>query len=807
MLVRSPGFTLFVVVTLGLAIGLNTAVFSLVNAILFRRLPFEDSERIVTLDRRGFDDFFSYPDYTEYRDRSEVFEPISAWSYAPISVGRGETTELRFGQIVTGDFFRTLAVDAELGRMLSPEDDVVEGGHPVAVLSYPYWTRTYGGSSDVLGQVVRLNGHPFRIIGVAPEGFVGAVPAFTPDVWVPMMMQPQIMSDLGVRLHSREGGWLQVIGRLKRGVSLEQASANVEHVASLLVEVDAERYRDESAFLTRPSGIGLPSEARPMALGLSVVIMSMVGLVLLVACANVANLLLARSTARRGEIAIRRALGAGRVRILGQLITESGLLALLAGAAGLLFAVWGLGLAEMLLPELPYNMSLATDFGLDGRVFGFAVVATMLTGLTFGLAPALHVTSSNVAPALKDDAGARGTGARHSRLRGALVVAQVAVSLVLLISAGLFVRSLRSTKAIDPGFDHEDVLAVSLAFSLHDDGSEAEGAFYEHLLERVRAIPTVESASIDQCIPLGFTFSSNNYWIEGRPPRLDDNGDEDPDSAFNSIVSEGDFETLGIPLLRGRDFSELDGPDAPRVVIVNRALADRNWPGESALGKKISLEGPDGPYMEIVGVASTVKYVFIGERPRPIFYLPFRQNYDPNMNLLVRSAGDPMALLPSVRSIIRDLNPDVSPADTRILSGWIGYALLPARLAAMLFGLLGGLAVIIASLGLYGVMAYTVGQRTREIGIRVALGAERGDVLRLILRQGLVLTLVGLGLGLVAAFAGTRVLSVLLYDVSAVDPITFVGVSILLLTVATLACYVPARRATQVDPIVALRYE
>jgi len=807
MLLKSPGFTFFVVVTLGLGIGLNTAIFSLVNAILFRPLPFEGAERIVALDRGDFGDFFSYLDYTEYRDRSEVFESLSAWSYAPISVGSGQTTELRFGQIVTGEYFQTLAVEAALGRVLTPEDDKVEGGHSVAVLSHPYWRRAYGGSSSAVGKVVPLNGHPFRIIGVAPEGFVGAFPAFTPDVWVPMMMQEQIMPDGAGRLHSRHGGWLRVIGRLKSGISIEQASMRIDGVAEHLVEIDPERYKDENAFLTHPSGIGMPPEARPMALGLSAVIMSMVGLVLLVACANVANLLLARSTARRGEIAIRLALGAGRVRIVRQLLTESGLLALLAGAVGLLLSGGGMSLAKVLMPELPYNMSLATDFSFDGRVFGYAVAISMLTGVVFGLAPALQVTKANVVPALKDDVGARGTGARRSRLRGALVVAQVAVSLVLLISAGLFVRSLRTATAIDPGFDHENVLAVSLAFALHDEGSDTKDAFFAPLLERVRAIPGVESASVDQCIPLGFTQSGSDYWVEGRPPRLDADGEEDPDSSFSSIVSEGGFKTLGISLLRGRDFNEFDVRDRPGVVIVNKALADRNWPGESVLGQQISLEGAEGPFLEIVGVASTVKYIFIGEQPRSFLYLPFSQNYDPNMNLLVRASGDPMALLPPVLSVIRDLNPDVTPADTRILSGWIGFALLPAKLAAMLFGLFGVVAILIASVGLYGVMSYTVGRRTREIGIRVALGAQQGDVLRLILRQGLVLTAVGLGVGLLASFGGTRVLSALLYDVSVVDPITFVGVSVLLLTVALLACYVPARRAARVNPIVALRYE
>jgi len=806
MLVKNPGFALVVIVTLGLGIGLNTAIFSLVNAVLFRPLPFDDVQQLVELNRGEWNDFFSYPDYAEYRDRSGIFSELSAWSYAPISIGIGDTTELRFGQIVTGNYFDVLRVHAQHGRMLTSEDDKVAGRHPVAVISHGYWQGNCGGDPSVVGKSISLNGGVYRIIGVAPEGFVGAYPAFSPDVWVPMMMEAQIMPE-GGQLENRGSGWLRVIGRLKPGVTLEQAQARLDQITPLFKEIDPKRYADESAFVVHPSGIGLPPEARPATLAASALIMLMVGLVLLIACANVANLFLARSTARRGEIAIRLALGAGRLRLVRQLLAESMLLAVCAGAVGVLIAGWAVTLAGALLPELPYKLSLAMEVSLDKRVLTFAVLISVLTGLVFGLVPALQATRADVAPALKDDVGARSLGLKRMRLQNSLVVTQVGISLVLLVCASLFVRSLRTAKAIDPGFDHENVLAVSLAFQWHEKDVAAGQAFYRDLLDRVRAMPGVESASLNECIPLGFTMSGNNYWIEGRAPQTNADGEEETVSAFKSTVSASDFKTLGIPLLRGRDFNELDTEDAPGVVVINKAFADREWPGEDPLGKRFSIEAKDGPLLEVVGVVATAKYIFIGEDPRPYFYLPFSQHFEPNVTLLVRATGAPMSLVAPIRAALTELNSDIEPSDTRLLTGWIGFALLPARFAAALFGTFGVLAIVLASVGLYGVMSYTVGQRTREMGIRMALGAQRRDVLSVVLRKGLTLAAIGLAVGLVISLFGTRVLAVLLYDVSSSDPLTFVGVSVLLMAVALLACYIPARRATKVDPIIALRYE
>ncbi len=806
MLLKRRLFTAIVVLTLAVGIGANTAVFSLINAVMFRPLPFDDADRIVEVHRKDLDDFFSHLDYQEYRDRSDVFESMACWSYAPISIGLDEASELRFGQIVSGEYFKVLGVHAIRGRVFGPSDDVSPGAHPVAVVSYRFWQRTFGGSADTVGRTLMLSGHPFSIVGVAPEGFVGVTPGIQPDVWVPTMMQGKVFLDEDL-LSDRTDGWLRVIGRLKPDISLKQAQARIDLVAAHLPDVDPDRYENERALLVRPSGIGLPPEARPMALGLTALLMAMVGLVLLIACANVANLLLVRSAERRSEIAVRLALGAGRLRLVRQLLTESVLLALLGGGVGLLLAVWIADVAEALQPELPYGVSLSLDFGVDVRVLAFAAVVSALTGVLFGLAPALQATQGQVVPALKDTIGTSGSGRKHSRLLSGLVIGQVAVSIVLLIGAGLFVRSLLRAESIQPGFDHENVLAVSLGFALHNYDEDTGPAFYDGLLERVRAMPEVDSASLNQCVPLSLVLNSSRYWVEGRPPVRGPDGREEPESVFQSTVSDGDFKTLGIGLLRGRDFNNLDTKDAPGVAIVNQAFAQRTWPGEDPIGKRISMESGDGPFLEIVGVVNTVKYVFIGEDPRPYLYLPFAQNYKSDMHLLVRTRGEPLGLVAPVREAIRSLDATVSPSDTRVLSDWIGVALLPARFAGALFGVFGALALLLATVGLYGVMSFTVGQRTREIGVRMALGARRQNVIALVLRRGAGLTLIGLVVGLVMSFVATRLVSALLYGITATDPVTFVGVSLILASVTLLACYLPARRATKINPVVALRVE
>ncbi|MGB2985672.1 MAG: ABC transporter permease [Phycisphaerae bacterium] len=809
-LIKAPGFVIVATITLALAIGANTAMFSLVNTAIFGPLPFEDGDRLMRVFRQAGEEgeihFFSYPDYREYRDRSDVFEEFIACSFVPVSVGSGEQNETRFGQIVSGNYFAALGVDAIEGRMLTPADDQTPGAHPVVVISYAYWQRVYGGRPGAVGETIALSGHPFTVVGIAPKGFSGALPIPSPELWVPMMMLGQIRPDSADQLEDPAQSFLWVLGKLQSDLPVPQAQARLAVTASQMKEIDPERYENEYAVLVPADGIiPMTPGMRHIALTLSALVMSMVGLVLIVGCANVANLLLARSSTRRKELGIRLAIGASRLRVVRQLLTESVLLALLGGAAGLLLATWTVNLLVACLPDMPFGISVDLRVGIDHRVLIFTGGVSVLTGIVFGMLPAIAVTGKNLAAAIKDAGSATGLSLKRSRLHSALVVGQVAVSLVLLIGAGLFVRSLMSAKAIDPGFHHQNVLSVALDLGSRDYDSASAKVFYEQLLQRARALPGVISASIEDCPPLTMAMSSTDFWIEDRPYT---SPDEERVSVAFSTVSSDNFTTLSVPLLRGRDFSAQDTENSPGVAIVNRAFADRYWPGQDPLGKRISREGAEGPFLEVVGVSKTVKHWLIGEEPRPYIYVPLTQNYRADFaTLLVRTSSGPMAALPAVREALREVDPNMSPWGAQSMTSLVSFAVLPAKFAAVLFGLLGLLALLLASTGLYGVMSYAVTQRTHEIGVRMAIGARHGDVVRLVLRRGLALTGAGLGVGLLLAVASTRVLSSMLYEISATDPATFVSVCVLLAMVALSACYIPAHRATKVDPMVALRCE
>ncbi|HNQ22625.1 MAG TPA: ABC transporter permease [Phycisphaerae bacterium] len=810
VLTKSPGFSLAAIVTLALAIGVNTAMFSLVNTAILAPLPLDDADRFVRLWRQAEDDgaagVFSYPDYIEYRDRSDVFEGLVAHAYLPTSVETADGNETRFGQIVTGNYFRTLGVEALYGRTLTPDDDRTPGGHPVVVLSHRYWQRAFGGNQDIVGRTLALGGYPYTIIGVAPPGFTGTVAAPAPDMWVPMMMLGQLRHDSLTVLEQRHSSFLMVTGKLKAGVSPPQAEAKLALTGAQLREVDPVRYENEHVALVPAAGlIPMTPGMRNVALSVSTLVMVTVGLLLVVGCANVANLLLARSTTRRRELGIRLAIGAPRWRIVRQLLTESIMLATLGALAGLLLSVWTMDLLAAALPDLPYNIALELDFAVDRRVLAFTAAIAILGGVLFGLFPALGAAKADVVSSLKDDHGTGRLGRKRSRVRDALVVIQVASSLVLLIVAGLFVRSLTSASAMDPGFDHNRVLAATCDLGARDYDATESVDFCTRLLERARALPGVEAAAIIAPPPLSLALSSTDLWIEDRPYSGED---EDQVSTAYSVASSGSFQTLGIPLLRGRDFGDQDTAGAAEVAIVNQAFADHYWPGQSPLGKRISRSGAEGPYIEIIGVAATVKYILIGEEPRPYVYFPLTQKPDaPMAPLLLRASGNPLLLAPAARALIREIDPNMTLWDIGRLTDLIAFILLPAQLAAAGFGLFGLLALLLASSGLYGVMSYTVSQRTREIGIRATLGAQRGAILRLVIQHGICLTALGLVIGLAICLAGTRVLAALLYEIGTTDPVTFIGVSLLLAAVAVLACYLPARRATKVDPVVALRQE
>lgn len=809
MLVKSPGFSVAAILTLALAIGVNTAMFSLVNTAVFAPLPFEDADRLVRLWRQSQDgsdtNVFSYLDYIEYRDRSDVFEELVAHAYVPTSVDTADGSETRFAQIVTGNYFTALGVEALHGRTLTAEDDRTPGGHPVVVLNYNYWYRAFGGDPDTVGRTITLGGNPFTVVGIAPKGFVGVTPIPSPDVWVPMMMLGQLRHESLTDLEERASSFLMVMGKLKPGLSMEQTQAKLTLTAAQLKEIDPDRYENENVILVPADGIiPMTPSMRRAALAISTLIMSMVGLVLIVGCANVANLLLARSTTRRKEISIRMAIGAPRLRVVMQLLTESLLLALPGGVVGLVLSIWTMDLLVASLPRLPFNVSLDLDFPIDQRVLAFTAAVSILAGVLFGLLPALGATKVDLSSSLKDDRLGH-FGLKRSRVRNALVVVQVASSLVLLVVAGLFVRSLTHASAIDPGFDHENLLAATCDLGARDYDAAGSADFCEQLLERARALPGVEAAAIEGPPPLTMAISSTGFWIEDRPYSGDD---DEKVSITYSVASNDGFRTLGIPLLRGRDFAKQDTSDAPGVAIVNQAFVDRFWPEHDPLGKRISRTGPEGPFLEIVGVAATSKYLLVGEEPRPYIYLALSQNPESSITtLLLRTSGDPTALATPIRSVIREIDPNMTLWDISRLTDMISFMLLPARFAAVGFGLFGLLALLLASVGLYGVMSYAISQRTHEIGIRTTLGAQRGDIIRLMLRKGIQLTSIGLVLGLLIALAGTHLLSSLLYEIGTTDPLTFIVVSFLLAAVALLACYLPARRATKVDPLVALRHE
>ena len=803
-LLKSPGFTLTAVASLALGIGANTAIFSLVNTALLRPLPAERPDRLVSLAVSGERDAmlaFSYPTYRDYRDRNEVLSGLFATRLAPLSLSRGGGDNQRlWGYLVTGNYFDVLGVRAARGRTFTPEEDSAPLAHPVAVLSHNCWQHRFGGDPGVVGREVLLNGRAFRVVGVAPEGFAGTEVVYTPEVWVPMMMQEWIEPG-NAWLERRTTQNIFATGRLKDGVTHEQAEASLNLLAAQLGREYPDTNEGQKITLM-PPGFILP-QLRGAVLSFAAVLMGAVGLVLLLACVNLAGLLLARASARRREIAICLAMGAGRWRLIRQLLTESVLLALAGGAAGLLLAVWIIDLVVAFKP--PIDIPIWIDLAVDWRVTLFALAASLATSVVFGLAPALQATRPELVPALKD-LGAQ-TGRGRSRLRSGLVVVQVALSLVLLVAAGLVVRALGQLQTTSPGFEVAGGLILSYDLSQQSYEQARGEQFHRQVVERVEALPGVRSASQTDLFPLSLNYSSTNVHVEGQPAAR---GANVPQAMVASVGADY-LATMGIAVAAGRDFAPADDGQASRVVVVNETLARRFFPGvdpvRGAVGRRVSFAGPEGPFREIVGVARDGKYWTMGEAPQPFVYLPLAQSYSANVTMVVRAEGDPRALASAIRAEVRGLDAGLPLYDVKTIEEHLGLSLFPARVAAVLLGGFGLLALLLSTVGVYGVVSYAAAQRTREIGIRIALGAQRRDVLRLVGGRGLVLVAVGVGVGLLAALALTRFMASLLYGVSATDPATFAAVVALLGGVALLACYAPARRATRVDPVVALRHE
>jgi predicted permease len=802
-LLQRPGFSLVAVLTLALGIGANTAIFSLVNTVLLRSLPVERPDEIFALNMRRKDDSMSalsYPNYLDFRDRNEALSGLLVYRFVPLALSRSGGNERIWGYEVSGNYFDVLGVKAILGRTFVPEEGKTRLTHPVVVLSYDSWKHRFGADGAIVGKDIILNNNQFRVIGVAPQAFKGTEQVYEPELWVPAMMMGWVEPGSN-SLDRRNDNNFFAVGRLKRGMTASQAEASL----NLLAEQLAKEYPDSNegqSIKLGPTGFIIP-ELRGAVVSFTWVLMAAVALVLLVTCTNLAGLLLARATDRRREIAIRLAMGASRVRLIRQLLTESLLLSIVGGIAGVLLAIWIV--RALLAFKPPIDFPLTIDLGLDWHVLLFSLGVSVVAGAVFGLAPALQSTRPNLLNALKDTS-AQGGGGR-TRLRSILVVTQIAISLVVLIAAGLVVRTLQQLQTMNPGFDPQNALTMSFDLSLQGYDEARGQQFYRQVAERVRALPGVKSAAVSSYIPLSLNYNSRGIHVEGEPVVR---GANTP-NAMNAAVGPRYFETMATPIVEGREFTDQDLEKSEQVAIVNETFVKRLMPAvkssPEAVGKRVSFGDAAGPFMRIVGVARDGKYFNIAEDPRTFIWTPLTQDYMSSGAIMVRTNGAPEPVFAAVRGEVAAIDPNLPLFDVTTLKEHMRLALFPARVAAMVLGVFGLVALLLSAIGIYGITSYAVSQRTHEIGIRMALGAQLGDVLRLVLNHGLKLTLIGTALGLAGAFLATRAITAVLYGVSATDPLTFVSVSILLIGVALLACYVPARRATKVDPLIALRNE
>lgn len=803
---KSPGFTLTVVLTLALGIGANTAIFSLFNALVLRPIPAKDPARIVnvyrTVENENRYGVFSYPEYVDYRDHNASLSGLAAFTGARMTLTAGSEKDATIGSaetlqalLVSGNYFSILGVDASSGRTFAADEDQTPNSHPVVVVSHDLWQRKFQGDPTLVGSTLILNSLAYTVIGIAPKDFAGTEPD-PADLWVPMMMLGKARP--GADLKERDSMSLKLIGRLKPGIGREQAQAELTVLAGQFASTKQDPNHKLSVTLT-PGQVLDPQELGDV-LPLAVLLMAAVGLVLLIACANVANLLLARAADRQREIGIRMSLGSTRGRLVRQLLTESMLLALAGGAAGLILALW---MSRLLLASFhpPGTHRFALSVSLDFHVLGYTLLLSVITGFVCGLVPALRSSRPDLAAAARDEWTAFGQRVSKSRLRSALVVSQVAVSLFLLVGAGLLVRALQKAQTVTPGFEMKNVYVVSADLAAHAYDSARAQEFQRALTERLEALPGVRSVGLARTAPLGSSFAITQFAAQGHEPAP---GFHFPTVNFNT-VSPAYFDALGISIVRGRNFTSEDLSQQARVAIVSESMARRFWPGEDPIGKKFH-GGGTSPYREVIGVAKDVRNVYLWTSDEPYLYLPLSPADAPDMQFFVRTEANTSqrmgAMSSTVRDIDRSLQVSVQPLDDN-LSLWIW----PSQLGALLSGALGSLALLLASAGIYAVMAYAVAQRTREIGIRIALGAQGNNVLALVLRQGMRLVLIGAAIGLGVSIVGSRLLSKFLYGISALDGLAFAGVTLLLMVMALLACCIPARRAIRIDPMTALRYE
>jgi len=822
-LAKNPAFTAIVVLTLALGIGANAAIFSLMDQVLVRLLPVKDPERLVVVDAPGpFSGRsssqsnvltpISHPLFLELSAKNDVFSGMLAHFAATVHLTSGRETDNATASLVSGSYFPVLGLMPHAGRLLTAEDDQKPGAHPVVVIDHGYWKRRFAGDPKVVGQTVGINGHPMTVVGIAPEGFHGVEVGQSIDVYVPLMMQPQVLPTWPATLGEWRSRWLMAMARLKDGVTPEEAKARVNVLYAQLLQEDLARLgsrseRFKTLFLKKqlellPGGRG-SSDLRAQSRKPLLILMGMVGLVLLIACANVANLLLARASSRQKEIAVRLALGASRGRLVRQLVVESLVLSLAGGFLGVFVASWT---GDFLLRFLPGDgTARVIAVEPEPRMALFAFGLSVLTGVLFGLVPARGATRTALAPTLKSEAGSLHGGSAPFRFRKGLVVAQVALSLLLLVGAGLFTRSLGNLRSLDPGFDAEQLVAFSLDPSLNGYDRDRGMALFDAVLDQIAAEPGVRSVSMAEIALMTNSNSSSTVRVQG----YESKEGEDMNPNFNR-VAPGFFSTMGIPLLSGRDFADGDARNAPKVAIVNETFARYFFGQEDPIGRRFGLgrDNKDAD-IEIVGLVRDGKAASLRDKPLRFVYTPFAQDDTVgSQTVYVRSTSDDAASLgPRLRQIVKAQDAALPVTDLKTMKVQIGESLVVERMVATLSAAFGFLATVLAAIGLYGVMSYAVALRTREIGVRVALGAEQRTVLLMVLKEVAVLAFLGVAIGLPGGYGLGRLVESQLFGLKAMDPLTFAVATATLLLAAFFAGYVPARRATRIDPMTALRYE
>lgn len=799
-LARRPLFSAVVILTLALAIGVNSAIFSIVNTALFSPLAVEAPRELVNIyttdsTGRGYGGS-SYPDYEFLRDNNPVFSGVFGYSGLMTTLTGGGKPEVVFGELVTGNYFAVSGGRIALGRGFTPDEDRTPGAVPVAVLSDGLWRRRFGADPAIMGRTITLNGHPFSVIGVAAPEFKGLLfRGIVADLWAPVMMMAQLRTD---QLQNRGERWMFLKGRLKPGMTLAQARNALATLGGRLADAHPSTNRGRSFLAVPTSEVLVKPDGDPAIQGAAALLLATVGLVLIIACTNLANLMLVRAAARRREVAIRLALGATRLQIVRQLAAESFLLATVGGLAGLLLASWIAGLLVAFRPPIPVPISL--DIKIDFRVVGFTALLSGAAAIVLGLLPAQRASRANVTEGLSGHGAVPARRSGLARLQGILLVPQLALSLVLLVVAGLFVRSIAKAGAVDPGFDIDHTALIALNLKLDGYSGPDAQAFYEKLTGRISALPGVTAATVTDRIPLDL-YGNQTAEVSFGPS----GPNEESLPVQTAHVDPGYFRALGVPLVRGRELSEDEVRRGAPVALVSEAAAHRFWSNGDPLGQRLRIAGTDGPALEVIGVVADTKVQTLGEAPEPLVYLPLAQDYTRLLRVVVQTEGDAAALLGTLRQAVRELDPDAAIFESKTMNEHLGVMLFPYRMAAALGSVLGGFGLLLACIGLYGVVGYSVTRRTKEFGIRMALGARTADVMRLVFANHFRAAAVGTVLGIGLSLGLARLMSGVLFGIGPADPLTLTSIPALFACIAAVAIYLPARRATRVNPSIALR--